>query len=174
MAPRLCTSEDVVGRPYVLYIKKRFGVLAGQDTTHCRAHLVQQQYKGESYPADFTLNAVHEWQYHRLNSQTDVQISSRCAWENRERAFNVFEIAPQTMAPVVGSVCLDRRQLSFRRISGILLTNARPSLVPSHKILSSENTTVFTTSSNERLLDTTSVAIGNGMHATRYLAGICP
>ncbi|GFS84825.1 uncharacterized protein TNCV_2957131 [Trichonephila clavipes] len=31
-------------------------------------------------------NSVHEWQYYRLNYQTDVQICNQCVWDNHESA----------------------------------------------------------------------------------------
>ncbi|GFW33050.1 uncharacterized protein TNCV_2109801 [Trichonephila clavipes] len=59
--------------------------------THCRAHCVQQRREGERCPVGKSpLNAVHEWQYFKLNYQTDVIFCSQCVWHNRENAPAVF------------------------------------------------------------------------------------
>ncbi|GFX29003.1 uncharacterized protein TNCV_3030461 [Trichonephila clavipes] len=41
-----------------------------------------------------SLNAVYEWQYYRLNYQTDVKICNQCIWDNLEGAPAVTRNCP--------------------------------------------------------------------------------
>ncbi|GFT49629.1 uncharacterized protein TNCV_3367751 [Trichonephila clavipes] len=89
----------------------------------------------------FPMNAVHEWQYCRLNCQTEVQFFNQGVWDNHERAPAVIGNALQTMIPGVDSVCLGRREFGCRLSPGLLLTDTRPSLAQRQNLLSTEKTT---------------------------------
>ncbi|GFV87142.1 hypothetical protein TNCV_5113601 [Trichonephila clavipes] len=141
----------------------------GQQQTNYAIHsaykyiALQQRCESELYSdGKLPLNAVHKWQYYRLNYQTDIQICSQYVWDNNESApafigncfpdpgsrWRFSESRSQT-------VCL-------QEFPGLLLTNTWQSLAPRQNLLSSRK--ISTPSSN----DTTSIANDSVLELVEY------
>ncbi|GFV95052.1 uncharacterized protein TNCV_1030501 [Trichonephila clavipes] len=116
---------------------------------------------------NFPLNAAHEWQYYRLNYQTDVQICSQCVWDS-----------PESGTAVIGNCFPDhddsryRSSVSRRQTVWSLAFPWPPS--DQHKVITGTKAEpasirrqqqIFTPSCNDLWLDTTGVANSNNLES---------